>query len=78
MALYKFRGFFIQTNRPAFDELHEPGATVLHQGIYRCRQCGTEIVLAAGQTLPPENHHQHIPSQGKIRWQLIVAPSYAG
>jgi hypothetical protein len=46
MALYKFRGFFIQTNRPAFDELHEPGATVLHQGIYRCRQCGTEIVLA--------------------------------
>jgi hypothetical protein len=22
--------------------------------------------------LPPQNHHQHQPSQGPIRWRLVV------
>ncbi|PWV22291.1 protein L, partial [Cronobacter sakazakii] len=24
------------------------------------------------KTIPPQNHHQHTPAQGNIRWQLFV------
>jgi hypothetical protein len=43
-----------------------------HSGIYKCTGCGHEIVAEQDRQFPPQNHHQHPVSQGKIRWKLIV------
>ena len=72
MALYKEEKFLKKSNGADFDKLHEPGEEAPYAGIYRCTGCGREISIAEGKTLPPQNHHQHSTSQGKIRWQLIV------
>ncbi len=34
--------------------------------------CGDEIGIAKDHTLPPQNHHEHASSVGRIRWQLVV------
>ena len=31
-----------------------------------------EIAANKGNPLPPQNHHQHSTSQGKIRWRKIL------
>ncbi|WP_235029011.1 hypothetical protein, partial [Mycoplasmoides pneumoniae] len=49
-----------------------PGDTCTYEGIYKCTGCGKEVTIAGGKTLPPQNHHQHSPGQGDIRWQLFV------
>jgi hypothetical protein len=72
MAQYKYRQYLTQSNMPAFDTRHSPGSKALNPGIYMCAVCGDEIVVPKGHTLPPQNHHQHTPGQGKIEWQLIV------
>jgi len=73
MALYKHGQHLTQSMHQAFDVTHSPGATALDAGIYRCAVCGDEIGIAKGHTLPPQNHHQHQPMQGPVRWQLLVA-----
>jgi transcriptional regulator with XRE-family HTH domain len=55
-----------------FDQIHNPGEKVTYSGIYRCVGCGKEISHNASVSLPPQNHHQHKPSGGAIRWQLLV------
>jgi hypothetical protein len=75
MAIVKKRaeiGEACQKSQTAFDNVYEPGNAALHPGIYRCQGCGDEIGIATGHTLPPQNHHQHKPEHGKIRWQLFV------
>ena len=72
MALYKDGQHLTQSNDKAFDAEHSPGQTPPHSGIYRCNGCGREIVAEEGRTLPPQNHHQHTPNQGHIRWQMLV------
>lgn len=72
MALYKYSNFISQNNDAAFDGVHEPGQEAPYPGIYRCPGCGKEIAIAGGHQLPPQNHHQHTASQGKVRWQLAV------
>ncbi|MGK3394222.1 hypothetical protein, partial [Klebsiella pneumoniae] len=57
---------------PVFDTQHKPGDTCTYEGIYKCTGCGKEVTIAGGKTLPPQNHHQHSPGQGDIRWQLFV------
>ena len=47
-----------------FDTEYKPGET--------CTGCGKEVTIAGGKTIPPQNHHQHTPAQGNIRWQLFV------
>ncbi len=73
---------FIQSERhvhkvdhEAFRTIHKPGTKVPYSGIYECQGCGNEIASNAngGDRFPPENHHQHTPEQGAIRWKLIVA-----
>lgn len=72
MALYK-RADEIQPGSGAvFDAEHGPGSSVPASGIYRCRGCGREIAANAGTPFPPQNHHQHRPVQGSIRWRLAV------
>lgn len=72
MALYKHAVFLTQSNDVAFDQIHLPGVATPVSGIYRCEGCGREIVSEHARPLPPQNHHQHTPAQGAIRWRLIV------
>jgi hypothetical protein len=56
-----YEKYFRVSNDQAFNRLHQPDAIAPHPGIYRCEDCGYEIVLNAGHRLPSENHRQHIP-----------------
>ena len=73
MALYKYSQFIGPNSNEAFDQLHRPGSTTPHSGIYRCENCGHEIASNQGNPLPPQNHHQHGYTQGTIQWRLTVA-----
>ena len=73
MALYKYRDFIEHSDDGAFDKLNEPSTAAPWPGIYRCHACGHEIAIAAGHTLPPQNHHQHSPGLGRIQWRLVVS-----
>ena len=72
MALYKNGAYFKTSDSNAFDQLHQPGAATPHSGIYRCENCGDEVASNAGNPLPPQNHRQHNPNVGAIRWRMIV------
>lgn len=72
MAQYKHGKYLQQSDHSAYDELHQPGATCQNSGIYRCESCGDEIASNKGDPLPPQNHRQHDPAKGAIRWRLIV------
>lgn len=74
MALYKDADYFKQSTDNAFDALHSPGVQAPHPGIYKCTACGDEIAIAGGHVLPPQNHKQHSPGQGQIKWRLIAYP----
>jgi hypothetical protein len=73
MAQYKDARFLKQNTSSAFDLMYPPGAVTPYSGIYRCVVCGREDISVYGKPLPPQNHHQHLPTQGPIRWQLIVS-----
>jgi hypothetical protein len=73
VAQYKYFEFLKKNENPVFDELHEPGVITPFSGIYRCAVCGKEDVSTQGKPLPPQNHHEHSPGIGPIRWQLIVS-----
>jgi hypothetical protein len=73
MAFYKNSQFLTPSNHAAFDQLHDPGVATPFSGIYRCEGCGHEATSVQEHPLPPQNHHQHNYTQGKIRWRLIVA-----
>jgi hypothetical protein len=75
MAIYQYVTHFVQMTNAEFDKVYEPGSTTPWSGIYRCQGCGREIVHTAGKPLPPQNHHQHTSTQGKIRWRLLVTDS---
>lgn len=72
MALYKYGGYLAQSQHITFDTLYSPGNTCPQSGIYRCESCGDEIASNQGNPFPPQNHHQHVPGSGPIRWKLIV------
>jgi hypothetical protein len=72
MAQYKYAQYLQQSQHVAFDEVHTPGTVAVNSGIYRCESCGDEIAANKGNPLPPQNHHQHAPTQAAIRWKLIM------
>lgn len=72
MALYKYSKYLKESDAAEFDEEHSPGVAAPHSGIYRCKGCNREVASNEDEPLPPQNHHQHNTSQGRIRWQLIV------
>lgn len=72
MAIYKYEKYLSKGSSEEFDKLYSPGAIPSYPGIYRCEECGHEITSNVGNKLPPQNHHQHKPSQGPILWRLIV------
>jgi len=75
MALYKYSTHLYKVEHPEFDKLFPPGAIIAWSGVYRCQGCGREVVHTTGKALPPQNHHQHTPAQGLIRWRLEVTDS---
>lgn len=77
MALYKDLTDLQPSTDEAFDKLFSPGERVGWSGIYRCIVCGHEVVHTNDNPLPPQNHHQHQPNQGKIQLTLIVT-DYSG
>jgi hypothetical protein len=72
MAQYKYSSYLKQNQDAAFDADHKPGGMTPHSGVYRCMGCGREVVSEESRPLPPQNHHQHTPSQGGIRWRMVV------
>ena len=72
MALYKDGDFLSQSDSAEFDKDQKPGTATPFSGIYRCMGCRKEIASNEGNPLPPQNHHQHTPSQGSIRWRMVV------
>jgi hypothetical protein len=72
MALYKYAQYLSTSDSDAFDKLWEPGQVPAHSGIYRCTNCGDEDACNKGNPLPPQNHRQHNPNLGPIRWKLLV------
>jgi hypothetical protein len=72
MALYKDGRFVKSVVDAVFDEVHPPGTPAPRSGIYRCVGCGREASSTESHPLPPQNHHEHHASQGRIRWQLLV------
>ncbi len=72
MALYKYASYLAQSDHSEFDKTYRPGDICPNSGIYRCDICSDEIASNKGNPLPPQNHHQHAPGQGPIRWKLIV------
>lgn len=74
MAFYKYTEVMHRSSDAAFDRILESGAYAPWPGIYRCEPCGREVAIAAADhALPTENHHQHRPDQGPIRWRLVVS-----
>lgn len=55
-----------------------PGANVPVSGIYKCGGCRKEITSNQGDPFPPQNHHQHTPAQGPVRWKLNVRTNTTG
>lgn len=74
MARYKQGQQLTQSSDSAFDSVHAPGTAAPHPSIYRYTSCGDEIAIAGGHILPPQNHKQHNPGAGQIKWQLLVYP----
>jgi hypothetical protein len=72
MAQYKDPKYLSQNSHSAFDELHQPGQVADNSGIYRCEGCGREVAANKNNSLPSQNHHQHRPGEGHIRWRLVV------
>ncbi|MCO6050854.1 hypothetical protein NGM99_13805 [Mesorhizobium sp. RP14(2022)] len=73
VALY-MDGNLVKEAKPheAFKKEWKPGQTPDYAGIYRCAGCGDEIASNKGVQLPSQNHRQHSPAQGSIRWKLLV------
>lgn len=71
MALYQFGQYLKQFNDTAFSSNLSPGTPAPFAGIYRCANCGHEIGIAEGHTLPPQIHPQH-PQGLPILWCLLV------
>jgi hypothetical protein len=70
--LYKYPQFLTKSDDEKFDKIHEPGTPTPYSGIYRCEGCGKEATSIHSHPLPPQNHHQHAPGQGRIRWRLAI------
>jgi hypothetical protein len=69
---YKYGQFLTKSDDAKFDEIYEPGTATPYSGVYQCEGCGKEVTSVFPHPLPPQNHHQHTPGQGRIRWRLVV------
>jgi hypothetical protein len=79
MPNYKDGTLFKQLpNDENFDTIHLPGQLAPFSGIYKCVNCGFEIVSTRHHHLPPEGtcsqHSSRWPdAYGEVRWKLVAA-----
>ena len=78
MALYKDKKYLSQDDNEVFDAIFSAGQKPPHSGIYHCAGCGREVVAEENRALPPQNHHQHAPHQGSVRWKMVVYAEHKG
>ncbi len=72
MAYFKYSQFFQESDHEQFDKTFELGTPTGWSGIYKCGGRGKEVASVNGYPLPPQNHHHHTASQGRIRLRLVV------
>jgi hypothetical protein len=72
MAFFKYGHMLMLRDGNAFDKHLEPGQRTLRSGIYRCTNCGCEVVARAHDHLPPQDHSQHGDTGRPVRWRLLV------
>lgn len=65
-------------NDTNFDTIHWPGQITPFSGIYKCVNCGFEIVSEYSKPFPPHaSCVQHSPkwpiAYGQVRWRLVAA-----
>jgi hypothetical protein len=72
MALYQNGNELTHQVHQKFDEVHTPGTSAPYSGIYICTNCRDEVACNHSQPLPPQNHRQHNPARGDVRWKLLV------
>lgn len=65
-------------SRAHWTTVYGPSDTVPVSGIYKCQGCKKEITSNKNDPFPPQNHHQHSASEGKIRWKLNVRTNTDG
>jgi hypothetical protein len=58
---------------PEFDTEYGPGQKIEYSGIYRCTNCGREVVVEKGRKTPPHGHHEH-DGYEEILWRLVARP----
>lgn len=68
----------ISTTSDYWAEVHSPGQSVAVSGIYICTGCKAEVTCNNKDPFPPQNHHQHPTSLGKIGWKLLVLTNTSG
>lgn len=72
MAYYKKASELTKSEDKRFDAVYTPGMKAPYSGIYICTNCRDEAACNHNDPLPPQNHRQHSPSKGEVRWQLLV------
>lgn len=74
MAYYTQRSHLESITNPSdvWSKEYHPSDTVPASGIYRCVGCKKEVTSNAGDKFPPQNHHQHGPGAGTVRWKMNV------
>jgi hypothetical protein len=75
VASYKHDHYIARSDSDEFDKDHQPGEIATILAFYLCMGCARETAINHGEPLPSRNHHEHVPSQGVIRWRLIVYPT---
>ena len=77
MAEYELSAHLRRVSRAAFDytfhATYPSASRAPYSGLYRCRQCGYEIVATKGQALPTQENLPHWPRCTAVAWQLLVA-----
>jgi hypothetical protein len=67
-----------QSASNVFERIFLPGTVVQVAGIYRCRACGFETVLAGGEFPSERRCEQHAEkwagAAGEVQWQLVACP----
>jgi hypothetical protein len=76
MALCKEIDKISSSRSHAFDKVLRPGNEVVHEGIYRCVGCSSEMVALGGKPLPGPKQHPHAANCAEQRWQLLVGLSH--
>lgn len=67
----------------AFDVIFKPGETPAYSGIYKCQQCGVEVVAEQARKLPPtsvcsQHHPAGTQKVGKVTRKMIVYAEHEG